>query len=195
MCIRDRVQSVKIYIGTLEGNEKSEKGIEELKAFGYEVITKPVKLMRIPINATSISETSPILLQQFIKKPILKHLNTATIVAFNRRLKELNKKGILHIEDMKCNFDVEMGGDMLTDLKAGQIKNFIIFSADSDFANPIKQIINDSKEPIIFATPREISSELATSGAYTFDIQKISQFICWAKEIPAELEKKKITSS
>ena len=191
----DTVQFVKIYTGTLEGNEKSEETIRELNAFGYEVITKPVKLMKISIDASSVPENSPVLLQQFIAKPLLKQFDTATIITLNRKLKELNQKGIFHIEDMKCNFDVEMGGDMLADLKANKIKNFIVQSADSDFANPVKQIINNGKEPIIFATPRKISSELATSGAYAFDVQKISQFICWAKEIPAELEKKKITSS
>ena len=132
-------------------------------------------------------------MQQFIKKPILKHLNPETIIAFNKRLKELNQKGVFHIEDMKCNFDVEMGGDMLTDLKAGQIINFIVQSADSDFANPVKQIANDGKKPIVFSTARETSSELAAAAKYVFDIQKISQFICWAKETPAEIENKKIT--
>ena len=189
----DTVQFVKIYLGTLEGNEKSEETIRELKAFGYEVITKPVKLMKIPINASSISESSPALLQQFITKPLLERLNTATIIAFNRRIKELNRRGVYFIEDMKCNFDVEMGGDMLADLKADEIKNFITLSADSDFANPIKQIANDGKTPIIFSTAREVSYELATSGAYVFDVQQIRQFICWAKEISPEV-KKKITS-
>ena len=78
-------------------------------------------------------------------------------------------------------------------LKAGQIKNFITFSADSDFANPIKQIAKDGKKPIVFSTARETSSELATSARYVFDIQQIRQFICWPKEIFPEV-KKKITN-
>ena len=66
----DTVQFVKIYTGTLEGNEKSAESIKELEAFGYEVITKPVKLMKISIDVSSISEDSPVLLQQFIATPL-----------------------------------------------------------------------------------------------------------------------------
>ncbi len=63
----DTIRSVKIYTGTLEGNQKSEDGILELKRFGYDVITKPVKLMKRSIDASSIPENSPALLQEFIK--------------------------------------------------------------------------------------------------------------------------------
>ena len=55
----DTVQFVKIYTGTLEGNEKSAESIKELEAFGYEVITKPVKLMRTPPNLSLIHISEP----------------------------------------------------------------------------------------------------------------------------------------
>lgn len=183
----DTVQSVKIYSGTLEGNQQSEDGVKELQSLGYEVITKPVKLMKISIDTSSIPENSPALLQQFVKKPLLELLDIATITTLNKKLKELNQKGTLFIEDKKCNFDVEMGRDMLRDFDLDHIENYILWSVDSDFADPVNQISDDGKKPIIFATSGKVSPELAATGVYIFDVRKIKEFICWPREIPAEI--------
>jgi uncharacterized LabA/DUF88 family protein len=181
----DTIQSVKIYSGTLEGNQQSEEGIKELEVAGYVVVTKPVKLMKISIDASSIADNSPALLSQFIKKPLLELLDIATVKELNQKLREFNKRGILYIEDKKCNFDVEMGRDMLRDFELDHIQNYILWSVDSDFADPVNQIKADGKKPVVFATSGKVAPELAETGVYIFDIRKIKEFICWPREIPA----------
>ena len=104
----------------------------------------------------------------------------------NHQLQELNQQGILSIEDLKCNFDVEIGRDMLLDYAENGIENFVLWSGDSDFASPIEQLIKDNKKVYLFATTRRIASELndlTKSGLKIFDIQKIRNFICWKKEL------------
>ncbi len=182
----DTINSVKFYSGTIVGKEESEKFIENIKKVNYDVHTKPVKMMNLLIDVSSIPMDSPILLGDFIRKPLLAKFDLETIEYLNKKLKELNDKGIKFIEDLKCNFDVEIGRDMLIDYEKNRVENFILWSGDSDFADPIKQLLDDGKKVILFATARKVASELnelKEKGLLIFDIQKIRNFICWKKEI------------
>ena len=123
--------------------------------------------MKISIDVSSIAKNSPALLQQFIKKSLLEKLDLSIIELLNEKLRDFNKKGELHIEDKKCNFDVEMGRDMLKDFDNGT-DNFILWTADSDFADPVNQIRNDNKKAIIFATSGKVSPELDETGVFVF---------------------------
>jgi hypothetical protein len=70
-------------------------------------------------------------------------------------------------------------------LKDG-IDTFVLWSGDSDFADPIRQLLADGKKVLIFATARRVASELNAlqkEGLFIFDIQKIRNFICWFREI------------
>ena len=90
----------------------------------------------------------------------------------------------------KCNFDVEIGRDMLRDFDKNGIENFILWSGDSDFADPICQLKEDNKDVSLFATAREVSSELNATKIPIFEIKKIREFICWPKEIPQSTKNK-----
>ena len=106
----------------------------------------------------------------------------------------MNERGILFLQDLKCNFDVEIGRDMLLDYEKNNIETFILWSGDSDFYNPLKQLLEDKKRVIIFATARRIATELSRlkeEGLFVFDIQKIRNFICWNKEILLKENKSK----
>jgi len=182
----DTINLVKFYSGTIIGEEESEKFIEDIKKMNYDVHTKPVKIMNLSIDVSSIPIDSPILLRDFIRKPLLAKFDLETIEYLNKKLKELNDKGIKFIEDLKCNFDVEIGRDMLLDYEKNGIENFVLWSGDSDFVDPINQLLNDGKKVILFATARKVASELnelRKEGLLIFDIQKIRNFICWKKEI------------
>lgn len=182
----ENIKSVKIYNGTLIGSEESEMFNKQLKRFGYTLVTKPVKIMKKSIDISSIPSTSSDILKDFIRKPLLKKFKIETIEYLNLQLQELNKQGILFIEDLKCNFDVEIGRDMLMDYERNRIENFILWSGDSDFASPIEQLLKDGKKVYLFATSRRVASELndlKKAGLVIFDIQKIRDFICWKKEI------------
>jgi len=182
----DTVKEMRIYSGTLVGDSRSEKSIEQMKKYGYYVITKSVKIMKFPINISTIPSTSPDIIKQFIRQPLLKKLNIETIEFINARLKELNKQGVFYLEDKKCNFDVELGSDMIIDAAIGKIQNFILWSGDSDFVDPLMRLIDTGKTCIIFSTARKISrelNELRKEGLLIYDIQKIRNFICWPRYI------------
>jgi len=182
----DTIKEVKFYNGTLIGDEPSRITIEDAKKRGYIVKTKPVKIMRLSIDISSIPLQSTAILKQFILATLLKKLSIETIEFINSKLKELNKQGILYLEHRKCNFDVEIGRDMLRDYDSGQVENFILWSGDSDFHDPIKQLLDDGKKVVLFVTTRKVASELnelTGSGLFVYDIQKIRNFICFPKEI------------
>jgi len=182
----DTIRSVKIYNGTLVGDEISENLNKNLEHFGYKLKTKPVKIMKKSIDVSSIPSTSSAILESFIRKPLLQKFKVETIEYLNFQLQELNKQEILSIEDKKCNFDVEIGRDMLTDYDKNGTEVFILWSGDSDFADPVEQLLKDGKRVYIFATARKVASELnelQKQGLMIYDIQKIRDFICWKKEI------------
>ncbi len=138
----DNINNVKFYYGTLAEDAFSQEIAKDAKKNKFDFITKPVKTMRFSIDVSSIPENSPTLLENFIRKSLLSEFNLKTIEYLNSQLKELNDKGIKHIEDRKCNFDVEIGRDMLIDYE-NNTESFILWSGDSDFANPVNQLLND----------------------------------------------------
>ncbi len=185
----DTINSIKFYYGSLQnGNENSILKLA-IKS-GYDIRTKKAKTMKWSIDVSSIMDNSPDILENFIAKPLLSRLDVDTIGFLNKKLRALNSQGIKSIEVLKCNFDVEIGRDMLIDYEHNDIKNFILWSGDSDFEEPIRQLISDGKQVMLFSTARRISVELGKlthKGLYIFDIQKIRNFICWKKEIANDI--------
>ncbi|MBP9779896.1 NYN domain-containing protein [Candidatus Gracilibacteria bacterium] len=182
-CGFDTIKSLNLYYGTLLGDIQSKKFIEEVGNIGFTVKTKDVKIMKKSIDVSSIPSNSPIILENFIRKPLLDNLKISDIEGLNTRLKELNSSGVLYLEDRKCNFDVEMGTDILLDLHFGKTQTFVIWSGDSDFYDIVKQLQKAGKNVYIFATARKVSRELSESGAVIYDIQKIRDLLCWKRQI------------
>jgi hypothetical protein len=82
---------------------------------------------------------------------------------------------------------------MLVDYK-DDIASFILWSGDSDFVEPVSQLLKDKKRVAVFATGRTVAQELGgltKKGLYIFDIQKIRNFICWSRDIKARKEMQK----
>src|ERR1035437_1076253 len=182
----DTIEAVNFYNGYLAGNERSEKERTEAEDNKYFLRTKPVKIMTLSIDASSILPDSTVLLSQFIKRALLKKYQITTVEYLNERFKDMNKGGEYFIEDMKCNFDVEIGVDMLLDCERNNAQTFILWSGDSDFADSIEKLMSAGKKVILFATTSKVSRELsalAVKGLMIFDIQKIRDFICWKKEL------------
>ena len=185
----NNVNKIKFYSGTLAGNDDSVKFINELEKLKYEVKTKSVKIIRLSVDATSTQIDSPALLNQFVRRALMRKYNIDTIEFLNEKFAEMNKAGIYFIEDRKCNFDVEIGVDMLIDYERNNIDTYVLWSGDSDFYNPIKQLLDNNKNVALFATSRRVSTELNNlkpKGLFIFDIQKIRNFICWKKEIQSK---------
>ena len=180
------IEAVNFYNGYLAGNERSEKEKTEAEDNKYFLRTKPVKIMQLSINISSILPDSTVLVSQFIRRALLKKYEITTIEYLNERFKDMNKRGEYFIEDMKCNFDVDIGVDMLLDCERNNAEIFILWSGDSDFADSVEKLISAGKKVILFATARKVSKELsalADKGLMIFDIQKIRDFICWKKEL------------
>jgi uncharacterized LabA/DUF88 family protein len=189
-----QITNVRIYNGTLNGNQQSIDQIQQFKDWGYDAITKPVKIMPLFIDVSSIPMDSPTILKSFIKKSLLNKLKVETVKALNGNLKELNQAGITWLEEQKCNFDVEIGRDMLSDFTKGGSETFVLWSGDSDFWSPIKQLIGDGKKVFILSTARRVSSEIDSLGVPIFDVKKIKEFLCWPSQLSPAL-KAKIDSS
>lgn len=182
------IKSVKFYTGELRGDEQSEEAIKDYtRIFKDGLKTKPVKIMQLPINVSSIPLNDPAILKDFIRRPLLEKLTIETIQSLNAELGKLNQQDIYFLEDRKCNFDVEIGTDMSLDLERNNAEVFILWSGDSDFADPISKILDADKRVYLFATARRVATELnalTTKGLAIFDIQKITDFICWPREMP-----------
>lgn len=180
------VKKTRIYYGTKIGDNKSERFIEELHQLGFEVTTKPVKKMRLSIDARSVQDDSPALLKNFIRYPLLQKFSLQDIKYLNGLLYQLNTQGVTEIVDLKCNFDVELGRDMLADFMKGETETFVLCGSDSDFVSPIKQLLDDGKRVILLATARKIPpelNELKSSGMIIFEIKKLKEFLCWIREL------------
>lgn len=183
----DTVKSIRIYNGTLIGDRRSEDENRVLtNYYGVDFVNKPVKIMQKSVDVSSIPIDSTAILKNFVRPSLLRQLQVRDIEYLNRQLEGLNKRGMLFIEDRKCNFDVEIGRDMLLDFERHNCDSFVLWSGDSDFAGPIEQLLKDGKKVYIFATVRKVASELndlIPLGLQIYDIQKIKNFICWNKEM------------
>lgn len=182
----ENIEAINLYNGYLAGNERSEREKAVAESCKYLMRTKPVKKMYLSINVSSIPSDSTALLDQFIRRALINKYEISTIEYLNGRFKDMNKKGEYVIEDMKCNFDVEIGVDMLLDCERNNAETFVLWSGDSDFADPLKKLLKAGKKVVLFATARRVSkelSELREQGIMIFDIQKIRDFICWNREL------------
>ncbi len=179
----DQIQAVHLYCGTLEGNELSERQVKDVVEWGYNLVTKPVKRMSLSIDISSIPSDSTAIIKNFVKKSLLSKLDIETVSFLNSKLKQLNQTGERSLEELKCNFDVEMGRDMLRDFLSGKYENFVIWSGDSDFQSPIKQLTEDEKSVSVFSMSGSVAPEIDEAGVLIFDIRKIKEFICWPREL------------
>lgn len=185
-----QIQQIALYYGTLQGNADSENFIHQVRRLNYHVVTKPVKIMSVSINMLHASLDSKRVLGNFIKRPLLNQFDAAITHCLNSYLVKLNRRGMQTLQISKCNFDVEMGRDMLIDFVQDRADSFVIWSGDSDFVEPVKQLLQDGKQVVIFAAAGKISVELSHTRAQVFEINKIRDFICRASEISATVKPK-----
>lgn len=188
------VKSIKFFYGLMPKDGRSKKIISKAEAVGFKVFTKPVKKIKIPIYAQSIPIESTAILKNFIKKPLLKRLSEDVIKKLNQELIDLNNEGVYYIEDKKCNFDVEIGREIEKD--SAKIDTFVLWSGDSDFAEPIEKLLADNKKVILVCTAGKVASELnklVKKGLTVFEINKIKNSICRERELEFSLAENTIS--
>src|SRR3989338_1153149 len=64
----DTIGAINFYNGYLAGDERSEKEKKEAENYKYILRTKPVKIMKLSIDASSILPDSTVLLDQFVRR-------------------------------------------------------------------------------------------------------------------------------
>lgn len=186
----DTVQSSHFYYGTLMGDQQSETTVNDAQKYFTHVHTKEVKLKHLSIDSSSISPQSPDLLKQFIKRCLLTEFSLSEVEYLNAILKRLNNLGKTEIEDKKCNFDVELAIQMRDDLNNHhEVDNFVLWSGDCDFEEPVKMILNAGKKVTIFAPRGHIASELAQSGATIFETRPLKNILCWPRQMDIAVKK------
>jgi uncharacterized LabA/DUF88 family protein len=173
-----KVKSARFYFGTVIGDSGSEGFVARARKEGFEVQTKPVKFINLPINVSSISPQSTDILKNFIHEVLLRELKVETIEYLNQQLADLNKQGKYSLRHMKCNFDVEIGTDMRLDHALNKAQTYCLWSGDSDFAHPIGQLLNDGRNVVV------ISSKIATElndlkgdGLIYYDVRKLRDIL------------------
>lgn len=178
------ISKVRLYYGKLSGDPISEAVTSEAKKNFPDFVTKEVKIKNLSIDASSISPQSPDLLKQFVRKTLLDKLSLTDVEYLNNRLRDLNSKGTMFIQDRKCNFDVEIGIRMLKDKEDfPKIRKYILWSGDCDFDSPVQELISKGKKVVIFAPRGFISTELTTSGAQIYEVRPLKNFVCQSKQI------------
>ena len=76
----DTINEIKLYYGTIAGNAASENRIEKLKKLGYTVVTKPVKLIRLSVDVSSLSSsTATDILRNFVPHELLRQLKVESV--------------------------------------------------------------------------------------------------------------------
>ena len=64
----DTINAIKFYHGTLAGDAESEQFAKDIQGFGYDLKTKPVKIMRLSIDVSSIASNSPDILKNSFER-------------------------------------------------------------------------------------------------------------------------------
>lgn len=115
---------------------------------GYEVISKPVKFVKVQVEHSRFWE----ILQKNVSAEVLQ---------------KISKEPILQ---RKCDFDVEISKEILLNLD--HFETFILFSGDGDYAAVIQEILNRRKRVFVVSPRRSTGREI-----FELKKQKISPLL------------------
>jgi hypothetical protein len=174
------VIDARFYFGNFSHDAGSQKFMTMLHRTGYRIRTKPVKIMNLSIDVSSISRRSPDILASFIDPTLLRELRIDAIESLNDELRAMNAQGKRFLEKRKCNFDVEIASDLRVDHLIGRTESFCLWSGDSDFADPLLEVLSDQKKACVIAPSGRVASELndlRAHGLKIIDFKKLRPFI------------------
>lgn len=171
---------IRFYFGNFPQDMASQRFMAMIHGAGYKIRTKPVKIIKLSIDVSSISRQSPDILAGFIDPTLLRELTVDAIEALNNELRAMNALGKLSLEKRKCNFDVEIASDLRVDHLTKRAGAFCLWSGDSDFADPLMEVLRDGKRACVIAPSGRIASELndlRSSGLKIIDFNKLRPFL------------------
>lgn len=153
--IKRGISKVSLYYGNDPKNPSSLSFLNKLRTFGYEIITKEVKYIRVS-------------LLDLFKKPVNRQLLnklSAKIKSFLlKEVEELERKNI-RLLSPKANFDVEITLDII--LFSDQYDVFVLFSGDSDFIATVKYLRSLEKKVVVISDKKFLAGELYQNSDLT----------------------------
>ncbi len=150
------------YYGTDEKNPSSFGFLNKLRSFGFEVVTKPVRYMKISLLG---------LLNKRVNQEWLKKLSAEIRKILTIEIEKLEKRNI-KLFSPKANFDVEITLDML--LFLDEFENFILFSGDGDFVPIVKYLRSKNKNVIVIAGRKFLAGELLRAANTFITLERFS---------------------
>lgn len=157
------VEKILFYYGTDPKNPHSHAFLTKMRQIGFEVITKPVKYIKISLSN---------LFQQRINQEALAKLSPTTRKVILKEIKELEKKQIKLLLP-KANFDVEMTLDMALFEKS--FDYFLIFSGDSDLLVIIRYLRSKNKKVVIASGRKYLAGELIEEADGLIRLERLAK--------------------
>ena len=141
------IKEIKIYYGKNERDLKNSKAFHNrIKKTGAILRTKPMKFITKEINEGL-----------FFQRRTITLFDSSVRNKIQELIDELQKSGII-IEELKCNFDVEMTMDMLDDTE--KLTAVMLFSGDSDLKEPLERLKVKNKKIGIVGVRGIVAGEL-----------------------------------
>jgi len=142
-------EKILFYYGTDPKNPRSHAFLTKMRQIGFEVITKPVKYIKISLLN--------LFRQPHNKEALKKQLSLTTQKTILKEIRQLEQKKVKLLLP-KANFDVEMTLDMA--LFEKPFSYFLVFSGDSDLLTIIKYLRSKGKKVVVLAGKKYLAGEL-----------------------------------
>jgi uncharacterized LabA/DUF88 family protein len=156
------IKEIKVYYGFNEKDRiNSEVFHNRIKKTGAILKTKPIKFIKKTVNEAL-----------FFKKPTLTLFDDGIKKKIYELIKMIQESGVV-IEELKCNFDVEITLDMIDDIE--KVTGVILFSGDSDLSAPLERLKVKGKRIYIVGVRGMVSTELFRIKDMYIDFGKFYQ--------------------
>lgn len=154
--------ALNFYYGLDPKDNKSKEFLEKVNNFGYKVVSRNVKYIRV--NLAEI-------LKKQLTQRVLDQLDANLKNKLSEIVKELERKNI-PILIPKANMDAEMTMDMI--LVRERFENYIIFSGDSDFVPIIRYLTKQGKKVTVVSLRSHTAGEIFGSGCKYLEFRKFA---------------------
>lgn len=159
------IEKIIFYYGNDLQNPASFAFLNKLRTFGFEVVTKPVRYLRINLLN---------LLDSKINRALFQELDPQAKETFITEFKKL-KSNDIKIFYPKANFDVEITLDMV--LFTDKFENFILFSGDGDFVSIVRYLRSKNKKVIVVSGRKFLAGELLQAASKFVTLERLATHI------------------
>lgn len=156
------IEKIIFYYGNDPQRPVSFAFLNKLRTFGFEVVTKQVRYLRLSFRN---------LLNSKINQALFQKLDLRVQEMFTPEFKRLEKNDI-KIFYPKANFDVEITLDMI--LFTDKFENFVLFSGDGDFVSIVKYLRSKNKKVIVISGRKFLAGELLQAASKFITLERLA---------------------